>query len=116
MIYFIQAGENGPIKIGKSDDPERRLKQLQTAHHKELKLLWVEDGAEEKESAYHEDFKDHNIKNEWFRPDPIIDFLCGEVKMYPVKVFWDGNFHNMNVRVVFGCEPELLIKFNPFKG
>ncbi len=32
MIYFIQAGENGPIKIGQSDDPKERLKQLQVAN------------------------------------------------------------------------------------
>jgi hypothetical protein len=39
MIYFIQAGETGPIKIGKANDPAQRINQFQTAHHETLRLL-----------------------------------------------------------------------------
>ncbi len=41
MIYFIQAGKNGPIKIGKSENPKERLSQLQTANYQKLILLWI---------------------------------------------------------------------------
>ena len=46
-IYFIQAGENGPIKIGKTNgDAKDRLANLQIGNHEELKLLWVYHGDE----------------------------------------------------------------------
>src|SRR3990167_8941455 len=38
-IYFIQSGGAGPLKIGRSDDPEARLAALQTAHHEKLYLV-----------------------------------------------------------------------------
>lgn len=44
MVYFIQEGPTGPIKIGCSDDPDRRRDQLQTAHAKELYLRAVRRG------------------------------------------------------------------------
>jgi len=32
-LYFIQAGENGPIKIGVTDNIEKRLVTLQTGKY-----------------------------------------------------------------------------------
>lgn len=32
FIYIISSSSNGPVKIGISDDPDRRLRQLQTGH------------------------------------------------------------------------------------
>lgn len=39
-VYFIQQVGTGdrPVKIGYSKDPTERLKKLQTANHKELKI------------------------------------------------------------------------------
>jgi len=39
MVYFIQAGFKGCIKIGFAIDPENRLRQLQTANHEKLDLF-----------------------------------------------------------------------------
>ena len=41
VIFFIQAGHDGPIKIGKAVDPEKRLQTLQTGTHEMLRLLAV---------------------------------------------------------------------------
>jgi len=70
MIYFIQAGENGPIKIGESDHPEERLRQLQIANPYELKLLWVydDDESEWNEAKIQALFDHELIRGEWFRP------------------------------------------------
>jgi hypothetical protein len=38
-IYFIQAGMNGPIKIGFSDNVPNRLAALQTSNYEKLHLL-----------------------------------------------------------------------------
>lgn len=39
FVYAIQESETGRIKIGISKDPERRIKELQTANSQKLKLL-----------------------------------------------------------------------------
>jgi len=94
MIYFIQAGENGPIKIGKSDDPERRLAQLQTAHYEELKILWVEyetpGPIKDEERQLHLSYEDDNIRGEWFKPENILRDLPGHQNMISVDIWEDG--------------------------
>lgn len=72
MIYFIQEGDNGPIKIGKAVSVERRLKGLQTAHHKELSILQVIPGGAERESKIKKDLIKFKIKGEWFQPMPEV--------------------------------------------
>lgn len=44
MIYFIQAGESGPIKIGVALDPCKRLAELQTGHYEGLRIIGLMDG------------------------------------------------------------------------
>ncbi len=67
-VYFIQAGENGPIKIGFSDNIKKRMLSLQTAHYEELRLLGAVQGADEMESYLHRKFRRLHIRGEWFRP------------------------------------------------
>ena len=72
MIYFIQAGDTGPIKIGKGNDPERRLRELQTGAYVRLHLraiLDVEDGVEQ---HFHEILESCRTLGEWFRGDELI--------------------------------------------
>ena len=67
-IYFIQSGENGPIKIGITRDVEARLKALQTAHPETLKLLGVRGGDTQDEASWHRRFHRQRLRGEWFRP------------------------------------------------
>lgn len=69
FVYFIQVGEHGAIKIGKSDRPDARRNALQTGHHEELRLLGWARGGEPLEQALHADFEEYRIRGEWFRPD-----------------------------------------------
>jgi len=77
LIYFIQAGKNGPIKIGYTDnDISTRLSQLQTGCPDEIKPLGVYVGDEFEESYLHKIFSHHNIRGEWFQPaKSILDFI-----------------------------------------
>lgn len=68
FVYFIQQGRAGPIKIGRSRDPIRRLRQLQTAHSEPLRLLHAEPGDPQDETQAHELFAEARIAGEWFRP------------------------------------------------
>ena len=49
-LYFIQSDFTGMIKIGRSKDPQKRLKQLQTGNPNRLKLIasFENKGNEEK--------------------------------------------------------------------
>lgn len=72
-VYAIQAGENGPVKLGKADDPVRRMAGLQTGNAQELHLLRVWAGGEAEEAALHKRFAGLRLFGEWFGYSP--DFL-----------------------------------------
>lgn len=77
MIYFIQAGKSGPIKIGHTDNSVReRMAQLQTGCPYELNLLWQFIGDLNKEAEIHREFEHENIRGEWFRPSlELLDYI-----------------------------------------
>ena len=62
--YFIQSVLGGPIKIGISSDPPRRLKTLQTSCHQKLQIIAMLDGDQEKE--IHRQFSHLRTYGEWF--------------------------------------------------
>lgn len=65
-VYLIRAGESGPVKIGKADEPKTRVIDLQCAHYEKLHLLRVWEGGEAEEKALHLRFADLRIRGEWF--------------------------------------------------
>ena len=72
-VYFIQADENGPIKIGfTSGDPQRRLNQLQTAHPAALRLIGAIKGTTAQERELHKRLSEWRLKGEWFEPHPSV--------------------------------------------
>jgi hypothetical protein len=75
MVYFIQMGENGPIKIGETKSIHERLEMLQVANPYRLRILWVYNGRKYGEAELHEKFKQYNIRGEWFWPvEEILEF------------------------------------------
>lgn len=69
MIYFIQAGHNGPIKIGFSSRPRKRLRQMQTANARPLRLLGtIPTTSKGLEAEIHHTLRKHKRRGEWFRP------------------------------------------------
>lgn len=73
MIYFVQAIDGGPIKIGTTGRLSTRLKQLGIEFGKDLRLLAVMDGSFEEEKSLHKRFAHLRIApsalNERFEPD-----------------------------------------------
>ena len=53
-LYIIQSDLTGMIKIGRSKDPQKRLKQLQTGNPNKLKLIVSFKGDGWKEKILHE--------------------------------------------------------------
>lgn len=92
-VYLISDG-NGCVKIGVfSKDPQIRLKQLQTAHSRQLKVIsyiFAKD-AYDHEKRLHEKYRHLHVSGEWFMwSDEIklIPYLMGEAdqKMWACPV------------------------------
>lgn len=64
-VYAIQAGDNGPVKLGYGN-AEARLADLQIAHWQELRIIRLWEGGEAEERILHARFADLRLRGEWF--------------------------------------------------
>lgn len=72
-VYAIGSPGSHTIKIGRSNDPQRRLCQIQTMSPVPLQLLWTRGGNHETETYLHHRFAEFRSHGEWFAftNDPI---------------------------------------------
>jgi len=83
MIYFIQSPHDKRIKIGMSENPNLRIRDLQTgSSSKESHVpLLVLPGGRKRESELHSVFKKFRSHGEWFNPVPeILDYIKQETQ------------------------------------
>jgi len=74
FVYFIQGVSGGPIKIGISVDPERRIQNI--TYPEPLKTLLIIPGDTSDEARLHKVFSHLRLEREWFRDDPeLIQFI-----------------------------------------
>lgn len=67
-VYFIQSIHGGPVKIGRAEDVNARLRELQTAHPYPLKVLAVIPyGGKAMEQDLHERLAADRLTGEWFK-------------------------------------------------
>lgn len=85
MIYFVQAGTDGPVKIGYSAATVLRLINLQASHHEELVVLRELPGNKNTERWLHQHFKTSKIRGEWFRYEPAMLTVTPPRKAPPPK-------------------------------
>lgn len=71
-VYFIRAGDDGPIKIGRAVYPRRRMSELQVSHHETLTILAIMPGGEDVEASLHRQFASLSLRGEWFRADAVL--------------------------------------------
>lgn len=79
-LYFIAPPEKSYVKIGISDDVDRRLKQFQTAHWETLKVIRKIKCKDRKEAQFletelHRKFSRKRVKGEWFKSDGQLDYF-----------------------------------------
>jgi DNA-binding transcriptional regulator YdaS (Cro superfamily) len=70
-VYFIQAGDGGPVKIGFSENIWARLNNMQPGNHAVLRVVAAFIGGEHDERAVHEMMSAHRTRGEWFAPDVL---------------------------------------------
>lgn len=71
-VYFAQAGENGPIKIGFATNVVRRMWELQVNSPDRIQALGTIEGDQTAERALHRRFSEDRISGEWFRPSSAL--------------------------------------------
>jgi hypothetical protein len=87
VVYFVQStGPARSIKIGWSQDVERRISELQTANAHRLVLLGTVPGKMEREAALHAQFAHLRMEAEWFRDAPEIHAFIEEHATGPIPV------------------------------
>jgi predicted GIY-YIG superfamily endonuclease len=85
-VYFISVS-TGPVKIGVSGNPERRMADLQTAHYDRLHMVAIIEcasraDAQQLEMAFHRWYASKRLMSEWFDVTPsevcdALDLLSG---------------------------------------
>lgn len=88
-VYFIQAVDGGPIKIGSTFNPVKRLGSLQGGSPVRLQILGLLKGAgRDAEGALHIRFLDSHSHGEWFHPTPeLIAYIAEHARLAgPIKV------------------------------
>jgi hypothetical protein len=75
-VYFIEAVGLSRVKIGYSEDPESRLKQLLTGSPVALKIFAKMPGNQPMEKEIHSRFLHLKVENEWFHfTDEIMAYV-----------------------------------------
>lgn len=70
FIYFVQHENGGPIKIGRSQSPSKRIEQLQCSSSGRLKVLCCIPAPVSFELKIHQRFATLRVHREWFQPSP----------------------------------------------
>lgn len=92
-LYIIQSDVTGNIKIGRSKNPHKRLKQLQTGNPNKLKLIAEFKGEGWKEKELHERLSSYRLKGEWFSYDcagSIPDSIYERIKWGSFDDWWNS--------------------------
>lgn len=92
-VYFIRDGV-GHIKIGIAQNVENRLKALQTSNACDLeiyKIFKVDSRYDAKslEKELHSKFKKFRVRGEWFKEEPIIEWLDKPVQYTEQYTFYE---------------------------
>lgn len=78
MIYFIQQGDSGPIKIGYTNNISKRINALQSSSPEKLHLLGAIEGDKDRERVLQKFFHAHKMQGEWFKPAPmVLNYIFG---------------------------------------
>lgn len=83
FVYFIQAEDTKAIKIGFSKNVEKRRRELQGSNASPLTILGSMPGTPVDERAWHDRFRRHRLKAEWFRGE--LDLLEAIAHIPPLE-------------------------------
>ena len=78
-VYAIGGADRRLVKIGYSNDPQRRLNFIQVTCPFIVSILWMKEGGLPLEAALHRRFADRRVRGEWFEfPDgDAVELISG---------------------------------------
>ncbi len=82
VVYAVQQGTGGAVKIGRANDIGRRLKSLQTGSPAPLVVLATWPGGAELEHEMHVKYAEYRLHGEWFDA-AIVPSLTGSGPCLP---------------------------------
>lgn len=82
-VYFVEAGKGGSIKIGTAIDVPSRIRDLQGANAKKLRLLVVIRGDHKTERELHRRFASERLNGEWFKGNGAVRTFVNELLAAP---------------------------------
>lgn len=85
VVYFVQMGETGPIKIGTTRGTvQRRVAGLQCSCAETLILRGLVRGGRQVEKDLHDRFSREHVRGEWFRPsEDLVRFIAALPPLSP---------------------------------
>jgi hypothetical protein len=94
-LYLLQSGKNGSFKVGRSNNPEQRLKSLQTGNPYPLKLILVLENQGHLEAQLHRRLAHGKTKGgeEWFDYDvfpELPDWIYDQLDLDFINWWWCG--------------------------
>jgi hypothetical protein len=90
VVYFIQAGSDGAIKIGFAKNLANRLRSLRGGNAAPLRVLATVPGGRELEVRIHKALHKNRLRLEWFEPTTEIKALAllASVRGLPPVIRW----------------------------
>lgn len=89
FVYFIQSVNGGPVKIGQSADPKKRLALLQVGHPEDLTIRRLIPDPAMLERFAHTLFGYAHIRGEWFEADEILERVMATGDVWPGESLLD---------------------------
>lgn len=77
-VYAVLAQESRRIKIGVTNDPNRRLASLQTGSPERLELIGAAPGDRFTEARLHAELQHDRLLGEWFASTDRVIRVCGD--------------------------------------
>ena len=93
-LYIIQTDKTGAFKIGRSKNPTKRLKQLQTGCPDKLRLLLVLENKGHMEKNLHQRLRNFKSRRngEWFDFDgtaSLPDWIYEQIDWEVANTWWE---------------------------
>jgi len=87
-VYIIGHRDHGPVKIGVSTKPRKRLYTLQSANHAKLAILAKFRGDEKQEARLHRLLAADRLNGEWFnRSETVLHLIAHVRRGMPIEEF-----------------------------
>ena len=94
IVYFLQCGKGGPVKIGTTGDGWGRIKDLSTAMPYRAHRVSVVWGGRVLERHLHHRFRKLRLNGEWFKPEGELKTL---LRKLPRSMPREPATHTLNV-------------------